>query len=219
MHHQFQAAIFDLDGTLAYTVGDLVASMNKMLDRYGYPLKTKEELLLNVNYCERDWVKYSLPVSIQTDDNAVEKCRKTYVDIYNAHFLDTTVLYPGLKELLHSMKAAGIRLAVNTNKAQGHAQAIIDSIAPDIFELLMGDGLHPAKPNPTGALRIAEHYGLEPAEICYIGDSYIDMRTAVNAGMFGIGVTWGYCSAKQLTDNGAKALVANAHELSQWFAL
>ena len=92
----FRAAIFDLDGTLAYTVGDLLASMNRMLRQYGYPEKTHDQIMSYISCGERDFVKFSLPEELQQDDTQIETCRETYVSIYNAHFLDSTVLYPGL---------------------------------------------------------------------------------------------------------------------------
>ncbi|MBQ8640947.1 MAG: HAD family hydrolase [Clostridia bacterium] len=214
----FRAAIFDLDGTLAYTVGDLLASMNRMLEQYGYPQKTHDEIMSYISCGERDFVKFSLPENLQDNDEQIETCRETYVSIYNQHFLDTTVLYPGLDKLLHDMKSAGIRLAVNTNKTQEHAQAIINKLAPGVFEMLKGDGHYPCKPDPTGALEIAGEFGLAPAEICYIGDSNIDMETAGNAGMFAMGVKWGY-RPDVLEAAGARTLVETAEEIAPWFGL
>ena len=214
----FRAAIFDLDGTIAYTAGDLVGCSNRMLAQFGYPQKSHEEVMSYISCGERDFVKYSLPKELQEDDALVDTCRAAYVAIYNEHFLDTTVLYPGLEKLLRDMKAAGILLAVNTNKTQEHAQAIIDKLAPGIFEMLKGDGHYPCKPDPTGALEIAAEFGLEPAEICYIGDSNIDMETAGNAGMFAMGVKWGY-RPDLLVSAGAKALVEKAEEIAPWFGL
>ena len=214
----FRAAIFDLDGTLCYTVGDLLASMNRMLREYSYPEKTLDEIISYISCGERDFVKFSLPQELQDNDEQIETCRKTYVGIYNAHFLDTTVLYPGIEKLLHDMKKAGIRLAVNTNKTQEHAEAILQKLAPGIFEMLKGDGHYPCKPDPTGALEIAEEFDLKPEEICYIGDSNIDMETAGNAGMFAMGVKWGY-RPDILREAGAKTLVETAEEIAPWFGL
>jgi len=215
---EFRAAIFDLDGTLAYTAGDLLDSMNRMLTEYGCPLKTKEEIMSYISCGERDFVKFSLPTEWQKDDIQIEKCRSTYVSYYNKHFLDTTVLYPGLEDLLARMQKKGIRMAVNTNKTQEHAQAILQKLAPGVFEMLKGDGHYPSKPDPTGALEIASEFEMSPDEICYIGDSNVDMLTAGNAGMFAIGVTWGY-RPDVLAEAGAKALVSSAEELACWFRL
>ncbi len=214
----FKAAIFDLDGTLAFTLPDLQTSMNYMLTRYGYPTKTREQLKTYLSCGVWDFVKGSLPEDKRGDDDHIRACLDCYTERYEAHFLDETVLYPGLAELLPRMKEAGIRLAVNTNKNQYHAQAIIDKLAPGIFEDIKGDGPYPSKPDPTGALEIAAAYWLEPAEICYIGDSNFDMETAINAGMFPIGVDWGYCP-ELLEKAGAGAIVSNADQLAKWFGL
>lgn len=214
----FRAAIFDLDGTLAYTAQDLLDSMNRMLSIYQYPQKNFQQMMSYISCGEYDFVKNSLPKDIQADLDQVERCRQTYVSIYNEHFLDSTKLYPGLDKLLHDMKAAGVRLAVNTNKTHEHAEAIINKLAPGIFEMLKGDGHYPSKPDPTGALEIAKEFGISPAEICYIGDSNIDMETAGNAGMFAMGVKWGY-RPDLLVSAGAKVTVDTAEEIAPWFGL
>lgn len=214
----FKAAIFDLDGTLAYTAQDLLDSMNRMLAEYNYPPKNFTQMMSYISCGEYDFVKNSLPAEVQLDLEQVERCRKTYVSIYNQHFLDSTKLYPGLDKLLHDMQAAGIQLAVNTNKTQEHAQAIINKLAPGVFAILKGDGHYPSKPDPTGALEIAQEFGVDPADICYIGDSNIDMETAGNAGMFAMGVKWGY-RPDLLESAGAKTTVETAEEIAPWFGL
>ncbi len=214
----FKAAIFDLDGTLAFTLPDLHKAMNHMLTGYSYPTKTKEQLMTYLSCGVWDFVKFSLPSEKQNDEAHIRECLACYTAYYEAHFLDETVLYPGLSALLAKMKEAGIRLAVNTNKNQYHAQTIIDTLAAGIFEVLKGDGPYPSKPDPTGALEIAKGYGMDPADICYIGDSNFDMETAKNAGMFPIGVSWGYCP-ELLADAGAGTIVDSAEELGRWFGL
>ncbi len=214
----FKAAIFDLDGTLAFTLPDLQKAMNHMLTLYGYPTKTREQLKAYLSCGVWDFVKFSLPTDKQEDEAHIEECLACYTAYYEAHFLDETVLYPGLPELLPKMKEAGIHLAVNTNKRQSHACSILEKLAPDIFPVIKGDGPYPPKPNPTGALEIASGYGLDPADICYIGDSNFDMETAKNAGMFPIGVDWGYCP-ELLEGAGAGTIVSTADQLAKWFGL
>lgn len=213
MSKKFRAAIFDLDGTTAYTAKDLLVSMNIMLEHFGYRQLTMEQLFGHISFGEREFVKYSLPEDVRDDEALLDKAQAYYVGVYEQHFLDNTCLYDGLEDVIHKMAKAGIRLAVNTNKAHAHALAIINKIIPDTFEHVLGYGIKPTKPDPTAALYIAEQFGTDPSETLYIGDSDVDMQTAVNAGMTAVGVTWGYRPENILRENGAQVIVHTPAEL------
>lgn len=210
---RFRGVIFDLDGTLAYTAVDLRMSMNRMLTHFGYPTLTMEEIMQQISCGERDFVRLSLPPAVAADAAKVDACLAYYAGVYDTHFLDNTTLYDGLFPVLKAIEKSGMQKAVNTNKSQEHARAMLDRLTPGMFPLLKGDGAYPSKPDPTGALAIAEAFGLPPAEICYIGDSHVDMETAQRAGMFPIGVTWGYREESVLREMGAKAIARQPAEL------
>ncbi|MBE6569604.1 MAG: HAD family hydrolase [Ruminococcaceae bacterium] len=213
MNPKIRAAIFDLDGTTAYTAPDLLYSMNLMLEHFGFSTLTMEQLFGHISFGERDFVKYSLPEECRNDEALIDKTQEYYVGIYEKHFLDRTCLYDGLEDVIRSMQKAGIRLAVNTNKAHAHALAILNKIIPDTFEEVLGYGIKATKPDPSAALYIAEQFGVSPAETLYIGDSDIDMHTATNAGMTAVGVTWGYRPEDILRENGAQVIVHKPEEL------
>ncbi len=224
MQQRIKAVIFDLDGTLACTAGDLLAGVNHMLrTQFGFPPLSMEEMMTGVNFCERDYVRHLVKMSIEKaerndiilDEALVDKCVMSYTTYYGSHYLDNTYIYEGLTEVVKEMKSMGLRLAVDTNKKAKHASEIVEKIIPDLFEMVIGDGLVPHKPDPSGALRIAEAFGAEPSEILFVGDSDVDMRTAKNAGMIAVAVSWGYRDEETLRRNGADYYVTSPEELLQ----
>ncbi len=211
---KFKGAIFDLDGTIAYTLPDLHVCLNRMLEVLGYPLKTIDDVLYNVNYCEREYIRHSIPESEMDNEDTVDRCVSVYSEIYEKHFCDNTTVYDGLGEVISRLKESGIRLAVNTNKNHSHACEMLKKLLPDeTFEIIVGDGIYKHKPSPEGALSIADYFGLKPEEICFIGDSNVDMETANNAGMFALGVTWGYRSREVLLEYGADAIAEKVGDI------
>jgi len=212
---KFKAAIFDLDGTLACTLPDLTYSLNTMLAKTGYPTLDQAGVLRSVNYTVREFIRLALPESVQSDESEIDRCLDIYTGIYSEHFCDHTYIYEGLSEVIAAMKNAGVHLAVNTNKEHDQASAMIEKLCPPgTFEFIIGAGIFNGKPDPAGALHIAEKFGIKPEEICYIGDSNIDMETAVNAGMYAIGVSWGYRDEAVLRASGADVIVNTPDEIS-----
>ena len=119
--------------------------------------------------------------------------------------------YPGIVEMLDRLD---LPCAVLTNKPDAHAVRLVESLFPGRFAVVRGQRAGvPRKPDPTAALAIADSLGVSPAEVSLVGDSGVDMRTAVAAGLGPIGVLWGYRSADELTAAGAEHLAATAHEL------
>ena len=211
---KFKGVIFDLDGTLACTLPDLTYSLNTTLAQMGFPTLDEAGVLRSVNYTVREFIRLSLPDDVQSDESVVDRCLETYTGIYAEHYCDHTYIYPGLADAIKVMKSAGIRLAVNTNKEHCEAVSMLEKLCPpDTFEIIVGAGLFRSKPNPEGALHIAETFGLKPEELCYIGDSNIDMETAGNAGMCAVGVSWGYRSVDVLRETGADVIVNSADEI------
>ena len=204
--------IFDLDGTLADTLDDITRSLNIMLDRLGYPNITRTDAYNNINNGAKYLVKNVLPGGL--DDGEVERCLEIYNSIYRENFLVDTALYDGIAEMCRELKANGIRLAVLSNKGDELVKKVIGALLPDVFLTAVGFGVYPAKPDPTGPLTIARDVlGAEPEETVFCGDSDVDIRTAINAGMLPAGVSWGYRPAELLMSLGAKMIVNDPKEL------
>lgn len=211
-----KAVIFDLDGTLAYTLEDLRTGMNLMCEEMGYPLRTTQDILDAVNCGSLEFVRKSLPLEVQNNEDLVKECHKCYSGHYTQHYLDKTVLYDGIAQLIAELKNRGLKLAVLSNKGDEHTVNLTKKLCGnDTFDHIQGyKPEFPTKPDPTSALYIAkELFGCEPREILYVGDSNVDMETARNAGFFACACTWGYRSVDILIKSGASALINKAEEL------
>ena len=210
---KYKAALFDLDGTLADTFGDIAATVNRFLSEAGYPLRTDEEVLSAISFGRREFIQRSLPKG--TPEEEVDRAVGRYTQLYQIHFMDTTSPYPGMPLLVQALKDAGMKVAVVTNKAHVNAVQMVEKIFPDnLFHRIRGLSDLPAKPAPDSALETAAFLGVEPSECAFIGDSELDMLTAINAGMTPIGVSWGYRPVSILKENGAAAIAHTAEELA-----
>ncbi len=211
-----KGVIFDLDGTLAYTIEDLRTAMNLMCKEMGYPERSVEDILSAINCGSLEFVRKSLPEEIQGDEELVKKCHKCYSGHYTRHYLDKTVLYDGIAELVHTLKSKGLKLAVLSNKGDEHTVNLTNKLfGESVFDHIQGyKPEFPTKPDPASALYITrEIFGLEPCEILYVGDSNVDMETSRNAGFFTCGCTWGFRTKDILIKSGASALINKAEEL------
>lgn len=212
----FKAAIFDLDGTLAYTIDDLRTAMNLMLKDMGYPERSVQEIHDAINCGAREFVRRSLPQEARENEELVDQCHKTYAAYYDIHYLDTTYLYNGIAETVDELKTKGLKLGVLSNKGDTHTKKLISKLFPEgTFVMVLGNsGLFPTKPDPTSALYMAKELDVNPEEVLYIGDSNVDMETAKNAGFFACGVTWGYRDEKVLLESGADKLVYTPKQIT-----
>ncbi len=211
-----KGVIFDLDGTLAYTIEDLRTAMNLMCKEMGYPERSVEDILAAINCGSLEFVRKSMPVEHQSNEELVKHCHKIYSGHYTQHYLDKTVLYDGIEELVHKLKNKGLKLAVLSNKGDEHTVKLTEKLlGKGVFDHIQGyKPEFPTKPDPTSALYITRDIlGLEPSEILYVGDSNVDMETSRNAGFFTCGCTWGFRTKDILVKSGASALVNKAEEL------
>ena len=210
---KYKAVIFDLDGTLVNSLNDLADSVNTVLEEYGYPTHPLEKYRIMVGNGIKKLVERALPPSAseETLNEALEKFKK----IYAVHQLDKTAHYKGITDLLKQLQLKNIPLAVCTNKHDEAAKKIIAALFDNsTFKEIIGDlpGI-PRKPDPKKVLVIAQNLSVKPAEIVYIGDSSVDMQTAVNAGMLPVGVLWGFRSKEELLENGAELLLTQPADL------
>ena len=197
-----KAVIFDLDGTIAFTLPDLTEGMNRARERYGLPPVTRKHLLSFINGTTDQFIRNSFPEG--QSDEYYSKAKEIYLNEYSQCYLHNTTAYDGMAELLADLRADGLPLAVFTNKDNDHANDIVKKLyGGEIFEEILGTGRFPGKPSPEGALYLAEKYGVSPSECAFVGDSDVDMKTAKNAGMVAVGVTWGYREKEILKEAGA----------------
>lgn len=194
----YRLAIFDLDGTLLDTIGDLAAAGNHTLREMGYPEHTIDEYKLFVGNGIPKLVQRMLPENHTGEEE--QRALGIFSEYYAAHKSDHTVPYKGMPELLEELRRSGIHCAVNTNKAHDFSEELVRAAFGGSIEGLIGYGAgYPAKPSPEAALELCARFGAEKSEAIYIGDSNVDMATAAAAGLDSCAVLWGFRSREELS--------------------
>lgn len=185
--------IFDLDGTLLDTLADLAESTNEALSLNGFPRHAIGEYKFFVGNGINKLFERALPEGAKTEAN-IQRVRKAFLAHYDVHNTDLSRPYSGIPALLEELQNAGVRLAVASNKYQAATCKLIAHFFPAIrFAAVLGqrEGV-PAKPDPAIVREILTLTGVEPADALYVGDSGVDMQTALQGGVTACGVTWGF---------------------------
>lgn len=210
----YKTVIFDLDGTLLDTLQDLADAVNAALHRYGYPRRSIEEVRDFVGNGIRQLMVRALPGG---DDNPdFPAVFSAFRESYTAHCFDHTCPYPGIDKLLLSLKAAGCRVAVVSNKADAAVRTLCGRFFPDTVDIAIGEreteGIR-KKPAPDTVLEVLRRLDADRTSAVYIGDSDVDIMTASNAGLPCISVTWGFRSREFLAGHGAVRYADSPREL------
>ncbi len=206
--------IFDLDGTLLNTIGDLAACCNHMLRQRGLEEHSYEEYCHFVGNGVTRLVERALPESLRTTDY-IAAARKDFVEYYYDNIDNYSVAYDGIHELLQRCVDAGATLAVASNKFHSGTNRLIEKFFGDIeFAAIYGnrDGF-PLKPDRAIIDLIMEQCGATADNTYMVGDSGIDIQTARAAGVHAIGVSWGFRDRQELVESGAEYIADNTEEL------
>ena len=207
-----QAVIFDLDGTLLNTLGDLTAAVNHGLSAYGLPLRTEGEVRTFVGDGVKQLIARSCPADAEEALQAAVLER--YLPYYAAHNMDFTVPYEGMIALLTDLRTKGVKTAVVSNKHDAGVQALCAHYFDGLLDVAVGGGaIRPLKPAPDSLLYAMGRLGVDPAAVWYVGDSVQDVMTARNAGVKCAAVTWGFQDADRLAAEQPTALVDTADAL------
>lgn len=208
-----ELVIFDLDGTLLNTIGDLSAAMNHTLRGRGYAELSEAECMSMIGHGVRSFMKDALPAGMQYDDEFVNGCLAEFKAYYADHIAERTRPYPGIPELLEELQERGVAVAVASNKFQSGAEALLGLLFPGIrFSAVIGNRADlPLKPDPRVIGMVCESTGIPACRTVMVGDSATDMNTARNAGVRGIAVSWGFRPKSALTD--ADTIVDSVDEL------
>lgn len=214
----YRALISDLDGTLLDTLEDIAGALNTALELLGFPQHPVDAYRHFVGDGRRMLAERSLPPD-RRDDATLSRLLEIMSDDYMKRWMGMTKPYPGIPEMLDTLTAQGIRMAILSNKPHEYTEATVATLLSRwTFEHVVGESIdNPKKPDPSGALRIAAVMHLEPEECVYIGDSGVDMQTAVAAGMHPVGVLWGFRDSEELRAYGAACLAHAPHEILQLF--
>jgi phosphoglycolate phosphatase len=209
---RFDAVIFDLDGTLADTLEDIGEAMNEALRRLGQPTHSWDAYREFVGQGVVKLAEAALPADRQ---NLVSQAVQEFRAFYAAHIVDHTRPFPEIPPVLDVLAARGLKLAVLSNKVDPMTKRIIElCFSKWRFHPVLGEreGV-PRKPDPTAALEIASRLGVAPDRIAFVGDTEVDVHTALNAGMYSIGVLWGFRPREEIAEAGAHAIISAPREL------
>jgi phosphoglycolate phosphatase len=211
----YAAILFDLDGTLLNSLDDLADSMNIVLTSLDFPIHPVDAYRYFVGNGIPTLVRRCLPRSALTNEPLVLEAEKLMRAEYDRRKNNKTHLYDGIPEMLDELQQQGVRMAILSNKPHDALVGVVKHyLSPWKFEAVYGDrpGV-PTKPDPEPALQITRQMGLPPSSFLYLGDTNTDMKTAVAAGMYPVGVTWGFRPAEELREGGARALIDKPSEL------
>jgi phosphoglycolate phosphatase len=213
-----KAVIFDLDGTLLDSLFDVGSSMNRVLSARGYPERELDEYRFFMGQGAYILAERALPPG--ADEDEITAAAREYNRVYTSRTRDNTKPYAGVPEALRAIGAMGAPMCVLSNKSDLQVAPMIGVYFPGVsFAMIRGQReFVPTKPDPVCALEFAALVGVAPENIAFVGDTATDMDTAVNAGMYGVGVLWGLRGAEELLLHGAKRLIKSPDELPGMFA-
>lgn len=211
----YRTVIFDLDGTLLNSIGDLAAAANYVCRKNRWPEHTEEEIMGMVGHGIPNLVRQFSPADARST-LMVLNTTSQFNQYYGCHNMELTRPYEGMAELLQQLKAAGAQLAVCSNKADNFSRAIVEHYYPGVFDLVRGNlnGM-PVKPDPTVVREIMRDLDASYLSAMMVGDSSVDIQTGHNAGIKACGVTWGFRSRESLVEAAADAIADTPAELGK----
>lgn len=214
-----KVAIFDLDGTLVDSLGSIAGACNEALLKNGLEERSINEYKYFAGDGALELVKKAVYASGDTNYEKLESVYSIYKDIFVKDCTRGVIPFENIVSLLSELKNKGVKLAVLSNKPHERTLDVVDKIfGKDIFDMIIGyKNEQTKKPNPYGALLIAKQFDVEPKECVYIGDTDTDMQTGINAGMYTVGVTWGFREKQELIDNNANDIIDNPMKLLNYF--
>ena len=214
----YAAVVFDLDGTLADTLDDLVAACNNAIGHFGLPPIERERYRYLVGQGVGYLVEHALATGGPGYAQHIDEATRLHVEGYREHMYDRSGPYPGVPEMLDALTAAQVKLAVLSNKPQQATGEMVGHMFRNWkFDTIWGhrDG-YDVKPDPASARALIAELDLAPEQVVYVGDTQVDMHTGKAAGFLTVGVTWGFRDEAELRDNGADHII---HEPSQLVAI
>ena len=213
MRNKIEAVIFDMDGTLLDTLKDIADSMNMALKMTGLPERDFEYMRFSVGYGVDELARRAMPEGSSEED--IMRCVAKFRDIYNVHYKDSSKPYEGIPGMLDELTKSNIPFAILSNKPEDFTIKMTGELLPGWkFSEVCGVRKDvPKKPDPAVALEIALKWGIPPVKIAFVGDSAVDMKTANAAGMFAVGVLWGFRPRKEIEEAGSMALISHPKEL------
>jgi len=207
--------IFDMDGTLLNTLDDLADSCNHILRQYGYPAHPVAAYKYFVGDGIRTLIARTVPNEALQKPELLHSIETDFLAYYTLHKIDKTAPYEGIIPVLNQLQSKNVQIAVASNKIHREIAPLLDYYFPSIkFAAAMGQKPEvPTKPNPDVVYEILAQTQIKKEETLYVGDTAVDMKTGKSAGIYTIGVLWGFRAEKELIENGADELIQNPEDL------
>lgn len=205
--------VFDLDGTLVYTLSDLTASLNYALAQCGFPTLSEAGVSAIVGHSTKYMCEQAVPPEHADQADTV---LEIYQKHYGRHSTDHSYPYDGMVEAVLAIKRAGVRVAVVSNKPHADTVKVIGALYPkDTFSMVLGRmNKFPIKPAPDALNFVMDFFGVKPEDAVYVGDSDVDVAFARNANMRCVAVRWGYRTVEELLAAGADCMTDDPKELA-----
>ena len=218
MRRKTKAVIFDLDGTLLDTLGDLYTCVNHTMEHFGLPCHSKESVRLFVGNGAEDLMARSVPGG--RDHPQFAQILDYYRPYYTAHAADQTHPYDGILPLLRTLKERGIAVGIASNKHDAAVKALAQRYFPGLVDVAVGEGGRiRKKPCPDSVEEAMHSVGASREEVVYVGDSDVDVWTGDEAGVFTVSVLWGFRDADCLAAAGAKQYAKTPAELLNYIEM
>jgi phosphoglycolate phosphatase len=213
----YKAIIFDLDGTLLNTLDDLGNAFNRVLEKNNLPTHSIDKYRYFIGEGAVVLTERALPEELR-NEILIKKYLKEFLADYSENYFIDTKPYDGIHDLLEELVKREIKTAVFSNKPQEATDRCVKRFFRNHrFQAVFGmNNSIPRKPNPAGALKISELFRISASDFIFLGDTAIDMTTALNSGMMPIGVAWGFRSERELIDSGAQKLIKKPSELLEF---
>ena len=209
---KYETIIFDLDGTLLNTLFDLKESTNYVLNKYGYPQRTIEEVRMFVGNGVAKLIERAIPSGLENP--LYEKCLGDFKADYKIRMYEHTKPYDGILEMLDAIDSYGIKTAVVSNKFDAAVKELCERYFGKRIPVAIGESENVRKkPAPDSVFRAMELLGGDNSKTVYCGDSDVDVQTAKNAGIPCVGVSWGFRDRALLEKEGADYIVDSPYEL------
>ena len=212
----YDAVLFDLDGTLLNTIGDLAAAVNVAEESFGYPKHSVAEIQSMVGNGIRKLLARAIPDG--EDNPNLDAVLAKFVEYYTAHVAVKTDYYPGIRQLVETLSAKGIKMAIVSNKFQNGSEILRERFFADTIPVVYGD--HPSrerKPATDAPFGAMKELGVAPERTLYVGDSQVDAQTAENAGLDYVLVDWGFCPRADLEKWNSIAIISEPSALLDFF--
>jgi phosphoglycolate phosphatase len=215
MKMKTQGIVFDLDGTLLNSLADIANAGNTVLAAHGFPVHSIDDYRLFVGDGVRRLVHRLVPPATADDPALLATLLREYAEQYARTWNVESRLYDGITDLLDALVQRDVRLGVLSNKPQAATCRCVEYyLGRYPFAAVLGQQAdRPPKPDPTGVREILARLQVGADACCYVGDSAVDMQTALSADLFAVGAAWGFRSVDELRDAGAQAIIHHPREL------